>query len=65
VLRTGCGEQDRRGRREPERLADALAGASSVRVPVQLPDKLAAVLMAEVAMSRASSSSTFQAYQPK
>jgi hypothetical protein len=31
-----------------ERLADALAGPRGVRVPVELADKLAAVLMSEV-----------------
>ena len=45
-----AGESDRngRGRRLPERLADALAGTCGVRVPVQLADKLAAVLVPEV-----------------
>jgi Integrase core domain len=42
-------------RRLPERFADALAGASSVRVAVQLADELAAVTVAELGRDHSSS----------
>jgi hypothetical protein len=45
---TGCGkERDGRGRRLTERFTDALAGASRVRVSVQLAHEFIAVAVTE------------------
>lgn len=45
----GCRHEGHgRGRSLPERLLDALTGALGIGVPVELPDQLTAVLVAEV-----------------